>query len=148
MPIKALERKVGGSNAGSTKKYHKGLCQALVDYMAKGYSFAGFGSTINVSWVTTTEWLKRYPEFKAAKEMGETHSLRFWETIGIKGITGSLPGTFNGSSYNFKMTSHFRKFGYGLNQKSVVDEEGDDANDIGSTPSERLLAIVKQAKAV
>jgi hypothetical protein len=148
MGLKVLERSIGGAGGGGTSKYHDGLCEELVKYMAKGYSFAGFGSSIGVSWRVTMDWVKRHKKFAAAKELGETHALHFWETVGIKGITGHLPG-FNGSSYNFKMTSHFKKFGYGLDQRNITDEDSEDReqNDIGATPSERLLAIVKQAKA-
>lgn len=147
MAIKALEQSIGGPGGGSSGKYHAGLCDALVAFMSKGYSFASFGKECGVSWRILMAWVQKHPKFREAKELGEVHALHFWETVGIKGITGTLPGTFNGSAYNFKMTSHFRKFGYGLDQKSVVDENGDEANDIGSTPSERLLAIVKKAKA-
>lgn len=51
-------------------KFRPEYCQALIDHMAKGYSIGTFGFTVGVSKGCVDAWLKKFPAFADAFELG------------------------------------------------------------------------------
>lgn len=72
-------------------KYNNRYDTLLVEHMKRGLSFWSFAATAMVGTSTMDEWLKEYPSFRHAREVGEEYYRQFWETAYIKGITGDLP---------------------------------------------------------
>lgn len=70
---------------GAPDKYEPRFCQMLIDHMREGLSIHAFGGVVLVSRQTLYNWLDKYPEFKEAKEIGESLSLLFWEKMGRSG---------------------------------------------------------------
>jgi len=83
----------------------------LLDHMSKGLSFEAFGAIARVSYGTLHSWIRAFPEFDEAKQKGELLSLHFWESTGIAGIHGKIPG-FSSASWCFSMKARFKKFGW------------------------------------
>jgi len=73
------------------KKYKPEFPEELIEYMRKGYSFSTFGGEIKVGRDTLHDWMRIYPEFKEAAQIGEALSQKFWETLLIQGSMGILP---------------------------------------------------------
>lgn len=92
---------------GNHYKYNESFPAKLVDHMKKGLSVDSFASLVGVSRETIYQWLKIFPEFKEAKELGEAHSLLFWEKMGIAGASGNLKG-FNSKSWEFNMINRHK----------------------------------------
>lgn len=61
-------------------------CEALIEHMKKGFSFASFAGEIGVCLNTIKNWSKRHENFLAAKEIGWSANLNYWEKIGINGL--------------------------------------------------------------
>ena len=72
----------------SNKKYHEGLCEQLVAFMAQGKSFLAFGGKVRVGKTTLYNWAQRYPEFKEAWEIGEAAYREYWENLNAMGGAG------------------------------------------------------------
>lgn len=83
-------------------KFLPEYCEKLILHMKDGYSFASFGSTISVCKDTLYDWVKIYPDFSDAKKIGESHSLYYWESLGLKAARGEIQG-FNASAFVFCM---------------------------------------------
>lgn len=73
---------------GAPSKYRPEHCQALIEHMARGYSFESFAGTIDVDRDTLYQWAKVHPEFSDAKRKGAARSQIFWETLGM-GLAGA-----------------------------------------------------------
>lgn len=67
-------------------RYTARYAKELVDHMSQGYSFASFAGHIGVSFTTLKKWIERYPEFRIAKEIGQSRSRFWWEQRGLKGL--------------------------------------------------------------
>lgn len=94
---------------GGPSKYRPEYCQQLIDFMAKGYSIEAFAGDISVCIDTISEWVKTHPEFSAAKRLGQTKSLRFWEMQGIDGLRDEFQGSkFNSAVWIFNMKNRHR----------------------------------------
>ena len=75
---------------GRPSKYKKEYCKKLIDHMAKGLSFQTFAVSIGTVRSVTYEWVKKYPEFAAAKQEAEDHCRIFWERLGTGIAAGKL----------------------------------------------------------
>lgn len=60
-------------------------CEQLIEHMKKGFSFASFAGKVGVCLNTIKNWAKRHENFLAAKEIGWSGNLLFWEELGIDG---------------------------------------------------------------
>lgn len=88
--------------------YRKEYPEKLVEHMKKGYSFKSFGAApVGVTETALNDWVKKYPEFREAKEQGEIECLKFWEKISINGTLGKIKN-FNCSAFIFNMKNRFK----------------------------------------
>lgn len=125
------------------KVYSPELCAELIAHMKKGHSFESFGAVAKVSHQAMDAWVKKYPEFAEAKEIGFTESLLYWETIGIHATRG-LISNFAQSTYIFLMKCRFKRLGYNENANTPAEEPGDE--DISREPTERLLKLIRRGE--
>ena len=70
------------------RKYKYEFSRMLIDHMAQGLSFSSFSAIADVNRDTLYEWLKKYPEFKEARDIGYSKGLLFWEKAGIELVMG------------------------------------------------------------
>lgn len=56
--------------------------------MKEGLSYKAFAGLIGVNRATLYSWEEAHPEFKEAKEIGESASELWWETQGRDGVWG------------------------------------------------------------
>ncbi len=94
------------NSIGRPSAYKPKFCQMLIDHMKQGYSFESFAGVVAVSRVTIYSWLKKYDEFREAKEVALSLNRLFWEQIGIDAVKGQVPG-FNATAYVFNMRNRF-----------------------------------------
>lgn len=64
----------------SKKTFKKEYCEGLVEHMSKGHSFRSYGAKIKAGISTLERWVRDNKKFRDAKELGEAHSLLFYET--------------------------------------------------------------------
>lgn len=72
-------------------KYKPEFCQAIIDYMAQGYSSAAFAGSIGVDKQTIYNWAKNIEDFGEALAVAQAKRTNFWETTQIGIATGMLP---------------------------------------------------------
>ena len=87
-------------------KYQKCYCDLLLSHMKQGLSFESFGGVVHVAKQTLYSWLKAHPEFKEAKEIGDSMSLFFWEKLGLAATLGQVEH-FNTGSWLFNVRNRF-----------------------------------------
>lgn len=92
---------------GAPTKYHPKFCQMLIDHMASGLSFESFGAVTNTCEKTLYNWEAAHPDFLQAKGVGLTKCRSFWESLGVAGSSGHLPG-FNSSAWKFNLQNRFK----------------------------------------
>ena len=95
------------SKGGRPSKYRPEYCSQLIIHMAKGLSFESFGAAVGVNQDTLHEWAKVHTPFSEAKKEAWSQNLLFWEEIGIKGMTGKIPG-FNATIWIFNLKNRFK----------------------------------------
>lgn len=62
-----------------------------MDHMKSGHSFASFGAIAKVPRSTLLDWVDKYEEFRAAKEVGRSYQLKKMEELGFESLKGDLP---------------------------------------------------------
>lgn len=67
---------------GRPPLYKPEYCNALVDHMRSGMSFKSFGAIVGTGERVLLNWVHDYPEFKAAKELGDSCCAQWWENMG------------------------------------------------------------------
>jgi hypothetical protein len=77
-----MASKKTGNPVGRPTDYRPEYCQDLVAHMRKGGSFESFGAVVQKSKQTLYDWTKAFPEFLDAKNVGLSHSLKFYEDLG------------------------------------------------------------------
>lgn len=87
-------------------KYKPEFCKRLIAHMAKGGSFEGFGGVVGIGKTQLFDWLKKFPEFKEAKETAELASRLYWDNIGIKAVKGGIEN-FNATVWIFTYKNRF-----------------------------------------
>ena len=92
---------------GRPTKYKPEYCTMLIEHMSSGLSFESFGANVDVCEDTLYEWAKVYPEFSEAKKIARIQCLKFWERIGIAGMSGKIKG-FNAAIWIYNMKCRFR----------------------------------------
>lgn len=103
-----------------TSNYDARFCEALVEYMSEGRSFASFAGVIGVGQSTLSAWTKKHPEFKRAKELAVLASLGKWEDIALMQATGQIKG--NASALIFTLKNRFSDY---YKDKHEVEHGGD-----------------------
>ena len=93
--------------------------------MSKGYSFKSFGATINCGKRTLYDWVKRFPDFEEAKDMGYAAALYFYEKYLIAKVCGFAvegidPKKVNNTCLIFVLKTRFYKI-YGDRSKQEVE---------------------------
>jgi len=64
---------------GRPTKYHPMYCEAIIDFMAEGYSVTAFAGSILVSRPTIYVWANEHLEFLDALKVGQARSAIWWE---------------------------------------------------------------------
>ena len=67
------------SRGGRPTKYDPMYCEAIIDYMAEGYSVTAFAGSILVSRATIYVWANEHLEFLDALKVGQARSAIWWE---------------------------------------------------------------------
>jgi hypothetical protein len=94
---------------GHPTTYKPEYCQALIDFMSKGYSFEAFAGNIDTHKDTLYQWCKVHPEFSDAKRLAFAKCQVFWEEIGLRGIWTEEGGPkLNTGNYIFQMKNRFK----------------------------------------
>lgn len=93
---------------GQPTKYDPKFCALLVEHMRSGGSFAAFASIAEVARQTLHTWVNVYPEFKDAKDLGESHALLWWERQSMSALWTDKNGdVFNNTVWVFTMKNRF-----------------------------------------
>jgi DNA-binding XRE family transcriptional regulator len=71
-----------------TAQYKKEYCQELIEHMSQGYSYASFAHITGNGRTTLYDWEKVYPEWKLAKQIGESASLYHYEKLKQAKLSG------------------------------------------------------------
>ncbi len=82
-------------------KYKPEFCDDVVEFMGKGFSLEAFAGHVRVARQTVYDWREKYPEFKAACNMGQAARQAFFED---KGINGMHNKNFNGKVWSLFMS--------------------------------------------
>jgi transposase len=69
-------------------QYKKEYCELLIQHMANGYSFESFAHKIGRGRQTLYDWTKSYPEWKEAKQIGESAALYHYEKLKQAKLSG------------------------------------------------------------
>ena len=85
----------------SSSKYKPEFADQLQKHLAKGLSMGSFNVPGGVSYNTLMNWVKRYPAFAQAREMGEKSRLELLEVEGIKMVKAG-----NVVAWKFMMSQH------------------------------------------
>lgn len=104
-------------------------CDLLIAHMSQGFSFESFGADVGVSLYVLNRWLAEYPDFAEAKAIGESHSRKRWEGIGIAATLGKIPN-FNIGAYKMQVQNRFKgEYGDQATGLNGVVMEGEAAKD-------------------
>lgn len=85
----------------SSSKYKPEFCDKLRLHLAKGLSMGSFNVPGGVSYNTLMNWVKRYPAFAEARDMGEKSRLELLEMEGVKMVKAG-----NVVAWKFMMSQH------------------------------------------
>ena len=89
-------------------QYDKAFISVLITAMRHGLDRKGAAGAIGISYATFEDWVKKYPEFAAAAEVGDSLSQLFWQQQGIKNLTYSPTGRqINSKLYALFMQARF-----------------------------------------
>jgi hypothetical protein len=64
---------------GQPTKYKPEYCEALIDYMAKGFTLTAFAGSIRVSRETVYAWMSEHSDFSDAATRGKAAASNAWE---------------------------------------------------------------------
>lgn len=92
---------------GRKCKYRDDMPEKLVEYMSKGLSFEACCGKLGIVKDTGNRWVKDFPEFGAAKALGEVQGQLFWEEQAIEGLWSSKDTKFNATVFIFVMKNRF-----------------------------------------
>src|SRR3990167_10988627 len=91
---------------GRPTDYKPEYCKKLEEHMKRGLSLEAFGAVVDCSEDTLYEWRKVHPEFSESYKKGKSHSLQFWEELGLVGTTEG--NHFNAPTWIFNMKNRFK----------------------------------------
>lgn len=73
---------------GRPSDYDPAYCDAVIDFMSKGYSLTAFAGSIRKARSTMNEWMGAHPDFSEAVKIGQSARTRCLEETLIAGETG------------------------------------------------------------
>jgi len=68
-----------GGAGGRPSAYRPEYCEAVIDFMADGYSVTAFAGSVRVSRQTIYQWAADHPEFSDALAIGKAAAALWWE---------------------------------------------------------------------
>jgi len=86
-------------------KYRTIYSLVLVWHMMKGYTYLSFGARLGVNDRTCRRWANQFPEFKAAREIGNGFMRMKWEDIATTSAEGTNKG--NAATIIFALKNYF-----------------------------------------
>ena len=89
---------------GRPTKYNAGMCQKVIKIMAKGKSRGNAATLMGVTEATFYGWMKQFPDFLKAVNIGDQLSELWWMTMGQLNI---LNKEFNSTLYMMQMQNRF-----------------------------------------
>lgn len=60
--------------------YDPKYCDVAVKFQAEGYSLTALAGKIGIASSTFFEWVKKYPDFAEAVDLGKPKAVLYWET--------------------------------------------------------------------
>lgn len=132
--------------AGRPTLYDPKYCDEIRDFMAQGYSIAGFAGSIRVSRQTIYQWRDDHPEFSDALNEAKALSALWWERNAIEIATGASNGNSAMAIFGLKnrVAGEWR-------DKQEIDHSSKDGSmtpkalDLSNLPDAVLQEIVKAA---
>jgi hypothetical protein len=85
LPGKTVRRR-GTAVPGPKPKYHPSFCQNLIEHRRAGNPFVTLGAVVGCGKTTLYEWVKQYPEFRHAHEVGTSLAMQWWVRQGMEGL--------------------------------------------------------------
>lgn len=67
---------------GRPSKYDPSYCDAVIEFMAEGYSLSAFAGSIGVAYSTAKLWEQQHEDFSAAVKAGRAKAVYWWEQRG------------------------------------------------------------------
>ncbi len=75
-------------SAGRPTKYKPAYCEEVISLMGEGLSFMAACASLGVHRTTAYDWVKEYPDFAAAHELGRGKRVLFLERDLLKAESG------------------------------------------------------------
>lgn len=144
--IEVIEKKKPGPKI----KYRDDFPEILLAQMSDGLSFEACCGFLEISKDSGYKYIKEYPEFAAAKALGEVKGQLFWEKAAIGGMYSDKDNKFNTTAFIFVMKNRFNwrdrkeitgNLGIGLGLDNIY--RGMSANQIENTIGEILARLPK-----
>ena len=136
-PKKKRQRDKSGRLLGEYKPEYDAL---LVEHLTLGLSFESFAAKADVNRATLYAWADRHPSFMDAKERGIMKSLLHWESMGMEGAVGKIPG-FSVPTWIFTMKN---RFGYRDRQEVKSLGEGEEFSEV--ITHDKIMAYIEGKK--
>jgi hypothetical protein len=93
-------------------KYKPEYCEMLIEHMGQGLSLRSFAGKIRVVRSTVYEWIKTFPEFAEAKEIGEDVRLMYYEQLASAKASGRKIAGFDHKKSDFRAIEFMLKTQY------------------------------------
>ncbi len=91
---------------GRPTTYKPEYCDLLVEHMANGSSFGTFACVVGCCRNTLYEWVRAYPQFSSAKDVGSARAYGWWERLGVGALQGKIP-RFSSAVWILAMRNRF-----------------------------------------
>jgi hypothetical protein len=89
----------------NNKKYQDHYPDILAKMFSNGESVAEVCVALGISRRAFYDWVKKYPDFEEAYEMGRLHSEAWWTKLGRAGASGQV--NINSTAWIFNMKNRF-----------------------------------------
>lgn len=77
---------------GDRTLYKPEYCDVAVGLLEQGYSMEAVAAEIGVTRVTLYNWIKEWPDFAGAVEIGKPKAAKWWEDRAREAATGAADG--------------------------------------------------------
>lgn len=105
-PIKKYKPPTPTRGPGNPTKYTPGMCNRLPEMFSEGQDVSVILVELGIARSTFYKWIKKYPEFKEAYEMGREHSKAYCTEIGWDLVHGKIKKG-NTAAWIFMMKNKF-----------------------------------------
>lgn len=130
---------------GRPTKYKAEYCEDLINHMKRGLSFESFAGAVSVCIETIYTWIREYPEFLEAKQIGFSKNRYYWESLGVAGTAGKID-RFNSTAFIFNMKNRFPRE---WRDRHEIDHSGKiEVKDNHQELKARLLSLVAEQIAI